>query len=488
MTEWITAILLPLIAGATILYCIQGDRINLAITSGDLSSVDSLRSSTCCHGLLYALGASYLLGLVVVMALLYASLTLAGGGKTEQYYFRMLCLVVFVFAIIRRIHTRAKVVSGPRSRPVQEDARAARSAVSRDVFSMTRVKYLLLVLPATLIVVKLWMIGAATVSVPLRGDDAISIWLYRAKVIATLNTIPLDPGHPYYLGGSVATYPVFCSLMAAWIPMVTGGWNESLAALPWLLMYLSLLCVVVGGLLPWCGSLIAGFAAYAAVSLPLVAIHVCRPGYADLPLAVFLAASTVQLLAWHRSGRVGDFVLAFVFGLAAALMKREGPALAVLMLLPLLIANAGVIQRRTKAAKIGMTLSILISVVLCGVLMDFSDQRSAVASPAWQPGVATAMVRHAFSWGSFLLLFPMAAVLLVMVAFCREAVHRTVTVVTCLLLVGFVAGIFLLTPQGRFALNDQTPSRLLLQIAPTMIVLIASSLGSVRARCGAEAT
>lgn len=488
MTEWITAILLPFIAGSTILYCIQGDCINLAITSRGQSSVDSLRRRTRCHGVLYVLGASYLLGQFVVMALLYASLTLAGGGTTEQYYFRMLCLVVFAFAIISRIRMRAKVASGPRGRTAQDDARTVRAAGSGDESSMTRVKYLFLVPPAALIVVKLWMMSAATVSVPLRGDDAISIWLYRAKVIATLNTIPLDPGHPYYLGGSVATYPVFCSLMAAWIPMVTGGWDESLAALPWLLMYLSLLCVVGGGLLPWCGSPIAGLAAYAAVSLPLVAIHVCRPGYADLPLAVFLAASTVQLLAWHRSGRVGDFVLAFVFGLAAALMKREGPALAVLVLLPLLIANAGVIQRSTPTAKIGLAASTLLAVILCSVLLDFSDQRSAVASLAWQPGVASAIVRHAFAWGSFLFLFPMAAVLLVMIAVHREAAHRAVTVVTCLLLVGFVAGIFLLTPQGRFALNDQTPSRLLLQIAPTMIVLIASSLGSVRARCGAEAT
>lgn len=488
MTEWITAILLPLIAGATILYCIQGDCINLAITSGGPSSIDSLRRTTGCHGLLYALGASYLLGLVVVMALLYASLTLAGGGKTEQYYFRMLCLVVFAFAIICRIRMRAKVASGSRGRTAQDDARTVRSAVNSDESSMTRVKYLFLVLPAALIVVKLWMMIAANAGVPLRGDDAISIWLYRAKVIATLNTIPLDPGHPYYLGGSVATYPVFCSLMAAWIPMVTGGWDESLAALPWLLMYLSLLCVVGGGLLPWCGSLIAWFAAYAAVSLPLVAIHVCRPGYADLPLAAFLAASTVQLLAWHRSGRVGDFVLALVFGLAAALMKREGPALAALLLLPILLANAGAILRSKATVKIGLTASTLLAVVLCGVLLDFSDQRSAVASLAWQPGVATALVRHAFAWGSFLLLFPMAAVLLVMIAFCREAVHRMVTVVTCLLLVVFVAGIFLLTPQGRFALNDQTPSRLLLQIAPTMIVLMASSLGSVRGCRGDAAT
>jgi len=51
-------------------------------------------------------------------------------------------------------------------------------------------------------------------------------------------------------------------------------------------------------------------------------------------------------------------------------------------------------------------------------------------------------------------------------------------VLTTLGWVIFVASIFLLTPQARFALNDQTPSRLFLQAAPAIILTLFMAAGA----------
>jgi hypothetical protein len=42
---------------------------------------------------------------------------------------------------------------------------------------------------------------------------------------------------------------------------------------------------------------------------------------------------------------------------------------------------------------------------------------------------------------------------------------------------GLIAATFVFTPQSRFALNDQTPSRLFLQVTPAIVILLAATLG-----------
>lgn len=472
----INAIVMPWATGALLLILIFGLRTDRVRVKMDASPAESPALTARLGSALYLAGAAYLMGQVLVMALLYAAFVVTGSSHARGICILLIFLVAFGGYVVERLSRLHTTRNQQNAKMAESMTRSRhRPIVWRRLIADAKPLYIFL---ALLLAIKLVVMTAATLGVPIRGDDAISIWLYRAKVIAALDAMPLDPAHPYYLGGSIPTYPVYCSLMAAWIPLVTGEWHESQAAIPWLLTYLSVICIVAGGLLPRCGPMVAWLAAYAVASLPLMAIHVCRPGYADLPLAAFLVAAVLQLLAWRRSGRMSDFVLAVVFATAAALMKREGPALAILAVGPILLCSFPIIRATSAKSSAWVAAVLAAAVLLCAILLDFSDQHAAFSQLAWQQGVAAALVRHAIEWGSFSILFPIGLVSLVVIALRRDADHRAATVITCLLLIGFVAGIFLLTPLGRFALNDQTPSRLLLQVAPTLIVLMASSLGA----------
>jgi hypothetical protein len=408
-------------------------------------------------GLTELIGTGYLLGLTIVMAALYAVLQIGGGGAHPREILAVLAIAGM--AAIWKARRQAKP-------PALEGSPANQS----------RGRSLLIAAILLLIFGKLVPVIASTLFVPVRGDDAISIWLLRAKVVTVLDQLPTDPAHPYYLGGAAPAYPMFLSLAAAWVPMVAGQWHETLAIIPWPLTYLSLILLVVGGLRRIIGNLPAWIAAYLVASLPLLLLHACRPGYADLPLATFLAAAILHLIKWSESRQLRDFAIGIVFALSAACLKREGPPLALIAVAGFLITSARQFRSMSRVQQASAVTMLLGSAIACIALVDFSEQSEAVAQFAWQPGVAEALVRHAFEWSSFGLFFPLLLVGLGMLVIHRSAAHRSTTLT---LVIGFLAVdaiVFLLTPQGRFALNDQTPSRLFLQVAPAMILLMASSL------------
>jgi len=407
------------------------------------------------------IGVGYLLGLVIVMASLYAVLRIGGGSANARWI--LAALAITAAAVIWKTQRHATA-------PAPEGSPAKKS----------RGRLLLTAAIILLIFGKLVPVIAATLFVPMRGDDAISIWLLRAKVVTVLDRLPIDPADAYYLGGAAPAYPMFLSLAAAWVPMVAGQWHETLAILPWPLTYMSLILIVAGGLQRIIGKLSAWIAAYLVASVPLLLIHACRPGYADLPLATFLVVAVLYLIEWRESRQLRDFAIGLAFALTAACLKREGPPLALVAVAGFLITSLGQFRSMTRAILATAVTMLLGSAITCIALVDFSEQSEAVAQFAWQPGVAEALVRHAFEWSSLGLFFPLLLVGLGLLVVHRSAAHRSTTLMLVLGFLAFDAMVFLLTPQGRFALNDQTPSRLFLQVAPAMILLLASSLARAK--------
>jgi hypothetical protein len=406
---------------------------------------------------MHLIGAGYLLGQTIAMAALYAVLRIGGGSAHPRWI-----LAVLAVAAVAAVWKARRHVKPPD--PVDLLAK------------ITRGRSLLIAAILLLIFGKLVPVIASSLFVPVRGDDAISIWLLRAKVVTILDQMPTDPAHPYYLGGAAPAYPMFLSLTAAWIPMVAGQWHETLAVLPWPLTYLSLILLVAGGLRRIIGNLPAWIAAYLVASLPLLLLHACRPGYADMPLAAFLAATVLHLIKWRESRRLQDFAIALTFALTAACLKREGPPLALIAVAGFMMTSLTAFRALSRNQRATAVTMLLGGAIICIALLDFSEQSDALAQFAWQPGVAEALVRHAFEWSSLGLFFPLLLIGLGLLVVRRSAAHRITTLTLVLGFLAFDAMVFLLTPQGRFALNDQTPSRLFLQVAPAMILLMASSL------------
>lgn len=315
---------------------------------------------------------------------------------------------------------------------------------------------------AILVVPHLW--------VPIRGDDAISLWLFKAKVIHALDAYSTDANDPYFHAGSNPRYPPFLPFQAAWPALLTGQWHETRATWPWLLTYVNLALMIAGGLRRWLGALGAWGAAYAVAAMPLAIVHAYRPGYADLPLAAQLAAMTLCLLVWRDGGSARMLLLAILFGAGAAILKREGPPVAGVAMLTLLAAS----WRRLAAMPTRATWTALAALAVAGVfiarVVDVRDVGDSVEQLRPDVAVLPVLWRHAFEWESFHLAFWLILAAGVALVLVRGLVHRWPALLLAAALFGLDVCVFLLTPQARFAHNDQTPSRLLLQSLPAVIV------------------
>jgi hypothetical protein len=402
-------------------------------------------------------GSGFLLGQALVVAALYISLTYFGAGNARYIMTGLTLLLLLVATHASRAHSR-------NSAEVMADSTSS----GPDTLAIALIGLAL--------IVKLSLMGVAIWSIPFRNDGAISIWLFRAKVIVSLDHMPLHPDSPYYMGGSNPAYPIFGSLLAVWAPLATGGWSERLAVITWPLFYLSLIFLAAGGLRRWLNPLGSWLVAYLVASLPLMVIHVVQPGYMDLPLAAFLAAATLHMLWWRSEGTTGDFAIGIIFALAAACMKREGPLMAGILVGGFLLTSPGAIRRATTLSCVGIFAMTLTAAMLCRFLLSWSDQADAIAQRGYHPEVWPAIIRHCFQWSSFNLAFYILIAAMVLLVLNRQAAHAMTTWLIVLGLAGSVVAIFVLTPHAQFALNDQTPSRLFLQIIPAMALLLASSL------------
>ncbi len=433
------------------------------------------------------LGAGWLVGQAGIMTLLYVSFASTGAGHARIALLLMGLLCILVLWSRRRADGRGRwdhATGGDGPHQVESETGQGRpgyEGTARGRPTRSVVAPVLIVLIATSLGLKLLTLAGAHAFVPIRGDDAISIWMFKAKAIATLDHLSFDPAHDYYLGGSTSTYPVFVSLMAAWIPLVCGGWNEQLATLPWLGFYLSLILLVAGGLQRWMSANGAWVIAYLVGSMPLVVIHGYRPGYADLPLAAFLAACILYMLTWRSTGAPRDLGFALAFAAAAACMKREGPALAGVAILTLCIGSSETFRAMSRRALCVVSTGSAAAVLLAGFVLDFSDLATNLRDLSWQPEAFPALVRHLFSWSSFHFAEWMAVAGVAILAAASWGPIRLAVIAYSLAAVGLVAAVFLLTPQARFAINDQTPSRLFLQVLPGVILALAAASGGQRA-------
>jgi hypothetical protein len=325
--------------------------------------------------------------------------------------------------------------------------------------------------------IKAAIVTAAIGGSPIRHDDALAIWLFRAKAIAGLGHLPLNPADPLYLGGTHADYPLFASLVPAWVAIVAGEWREAWVTLPWLGFYLNLPLMIAANLSRWMHWTRAGLTAYAVASLPLLVVHAMRPGYADMLLAGFLAAATLSALDAFHSGSARAIVLACVFGIGAAWMKREGLAAFGVVVAALMVPAIAAAHGRTAGLLRTFAVGGVVSTAAIWVGMDLTFMRDTFEGAGIHGDVWPVLGRHLGTWGSFGLFWYAVALGLVwrIASLWR---HRTNVspAIFCILLTAYGAAIFLCTDNARFAYNDQTPSRVFLQLSPAVAAAIAAAV------------
>lgn len=137
--------------------------------------------------------------------------------------------------------------------------------------------------------------------------DAFTTWMYRAKAwildnrfTAVVNTnIWIDAGAREGIPLYASQYPNAVSDIAIWASVFSGGWLSGVASLPWAAAGIALSLSVFGVLrLSGMGSLLAGFGALMAASLPLLDMHKALAGYGDIWVALTSGLGLSLLLSW----------------------------------------------------------------------------------------------------------------------------------------------------------------------------------------------
>jgi len=165
---------------------------------------------------------------------------------------------------------------------------------------------------------------------PVISVDAFANWSFRAKVFFVENSLLLDPGNNYFLGGGAVFYPLNIPLMQTWIFNVLGYWNDELSKIIFGLFFIALLIIFYGSIKRLASRPVALLSTYLLTTLPLL-VHHATIEYADFPLCVYFTASALFLLNYFESNDKKHFYISALLIGIGTWTKTEG--------LPLLLIN-----------------------------------------------------------------------------------------------------------------------------------------------------
>lgn len=282
--------------------------------------------------------------------------------------------------------------------------------------------------------------------------------------------------------GGRAISPWGPPILMAWVRMFLDRWHDSVAGLPWLFAYLSTIGVAFTTCRRVTGQRAVALAcAWGFASLPLVAMHVFRVGYNDLLTACFvtmgLAVLTRALLEPGRLGAMWLGIGAFAL-LGSAMSKLEGKAWA----LWLAVAGLGYFLRRVRGLPWERILSLQGTVALVflaayvwrageWLARDIGGRLSYLAPHAFDPRAFAMTCGFLFGWGSFNILWWLAAVFAISLLVWDVPADAKALVVYA---GGMVVGVVLVanfTGSVEFTVNGTNVGRFLLQVSGVLVPL-----------------
>jgi Dolichyl-phosphate-mannose-protein mannosyltransferase len=199
-----------------------------------------------------------------------------------------------------------------------------------------------LALAAAQVAFATWM----TLRLPLSYWDSWTTWGFKARMFA-LGGPPLSYFQDGYTSFTHPDYPLNLPLAEAALLRFAGPLGLPLAALLGPACLLALLLLVYAGLSRLYGRSMAALAAGTLAFVPDLA-HWAAMGYADVPLAMYAGAATLYLLLWWRRRQLVDALLMGLLAGAAVWTKKEGMAIAPLLML--VYAGVELLRRDARVA------------------------------------------------------------------------------------------------------------------------------------------
>jgi hypothetical protein len=345
-----------------------------------------------------------------------------------------------------------------------------------------------------LVVVRFALLGDEAALRPVFPWDAWSAWAFKPKSWLLLGQaesyVPMADwlAQPKLATRTLATwnYPELLAWLQVWFASGAGGWNEPLVNLAWCGALAAFALAAYGywrgaGLSP----LVALGLVYALVSLPLVDAHVALAGYADLWVAVTLGLATLAWSRWLVTREIGQWLLGVGFALCLPALKLEG---AIWLLAFAAVVVLDLIPPRWRARTGAGVLAVLAIVLVLGGFslplpglgwVEIAWGRIAIPAVApfeltWH-AVGGAMLESLFTLPNWHLLWyalPLLAVLRWRVLRDDHAARMLGLLVLLQLACLFV--LFFFTSAAAWAEDFTSVNRLILQIVPSVFVLVAA--------------
>ncbi len=256
----------------------------------------------------------------------------------------------------------------------------------------------------------------------------------------------------------VPAYPEMLARLEVWFASGAGCWCDPAFTTVWPALWLALLVGSYGMLRGLgCGFVPALLATYALGSLPMLNTHAALAGYADLWVAAVFGFTLLCWLQWQRKRHAGSLVLALILGLSLPAFKVEGGVWVMLWLAVLVL---GLLPRRWRREELLGGAALLILVVL-GIA--FGGFGVPLPGMGWVHVDANQLqISHLNS--------------LEIVWRWRCLRHSTGLGLLALCLLGgatFLFVLFFLTGAGAWASDYSSINRLLLQMVPALVYLLA---------------
>lgn len=314
--------------------------------------------------------------------------------------------------------------------------------------------------------------------------DALSTWLYRAKVWFLVGEIvPMQSATDWLAAGaqsgytiSAHEYPLTVSLIHMWPALTTGFWDDSLALMPTFFAGVAVALALYGQARQVGASIpLALLLAYLFLSIPLVDAHLALGGYADMWLAGFAGLGFIALVRWgiNRQDWM-ELLLGIAMLVAAVFIKREG---GVWLAMGLVLIVLWIVPWRW----------LLLTVVLLMLLwfgglhtmeLPFAGKLGFENGTLYVPFVGKyslamqntgdAFIRNLFQYTTWNLLF--VYLLLVLLLMLRPSdLEKRVLLPFLLLVIMVIGSIFGLSPEARWAADNTAVNRLIMQVTPALL-------------------
>ncbi len=276
--------------------------------------------------------------------------------------------------------------------------------------------------------------------------------------------------------------PMFPSLIPLWSNLFTLRWHDSFAALPWFLFYIAFLAVSWQFVYRITGEVKYGLIyCCLLVSVPILWVHVIRPGFSDLIVCYFTAAVFSMLFNsyYYRSSQY--FLLSLVFMAGACMTKQEGVAWMVVIYLVYavlyLYEKRGLALRHfliTESAVIGLGFAayLLSYRYLHELVVGRSRYLALLFRVQFDMNALAILAERTFTWGTFGVYWYLLLGLLAYVAIrSRNPFYRLVCF-QIVLVFGLLIYFFCATGNVKLTLAGTNTSRLLLHWIPSGSLLL----------------